>query len=89
MDAADGVMASTPLSEELSSKLHRLGYPEVAKATKPSLLLAKAIAACTKRLKKLDEFMPKNHKTPLPFCLDPPAASLKGAASRFCFGGFF
>ena len=64
LDASDGVMASQPASEEVSSKLKRLGYPEVAGATKPSLLLTKAITACNKRLKKLEEFMPKEADMP-------------------------
>lgn len=57
-DAADGVMCAPPANEETTRLLKKLGYPEIQEATKPSALLIKALEACQKRLKKLQELLP-------------------------------
>ena len=59
-DAADGVMHQPPANEETVKILKKLGYPEIQEATRPSCLLSKALAACQRRLKKLEELMPIN-----------------------------
>ncbi|CAE7231491.1 TTN [Symbiodinium sp. CCMP2592] len=63
IDAGDGV-SRQPASEELSKLLKRFQYPEIQEAAKPSTLLAKAILACQKRLKKLEELMPDDKPPP-------------------------
>ncbi|CAE7787053.1 unnamed protein product [Symbiodinium sp. CCMP2592] len=55
---------AAPASEELSKLLKRFQYPEIQDAAKPSTLLAKAILACQKRLKKLEELMPDDKPPP-------------------------
>eukprot|EP00439_Symbiodinium_sp_Y106_P086067 s50_g31.t1 len=63
LDAGDGVTRQ-PASEELSKLLKRFQYPEIQDAAKPSTLLAKAILACQKRLKRLEELMPDDKPQP-------------------------
>ena len=59
-DAADGILHRPPANEETARLLKRLGYPEIAEATRPSTLLTKARDACQKRLKRLEDLMPQN-----------------------------
>ena len=56
-DSGDGASQQVP-TEDGQRVLRRLGFPEISETGKPSHVIEKAIAAASKRLKKLKELMP-------------------------------